>query len=166
MQVIELMGRIGELYGKISNSRNKYYMDFLQKFTDSQLDELWAETMHSHQKNTPPTIGELNRYSKCVTPVKVVNDDIRLSLDTIFNSELGQLSLEQGWSDSYRIYCQENGLPDQSDDTILMFQRSQEKAEVAMNSIKNSHNPFDQIILNMWQERGIKNQKQKERYLR
>ena len=169
MYTSELIANIQSLYKpKLNDDQIDFYMEYLEKFTFDQKKELWTLITENHCRMSPPTIGELQKYSVDVTPVKVVSNQFeRPSLETIFNSELGQISLNQGWSDSYRIYCEENGLPDQKDDDfILRMQRSQENATIAINSIKDSCNPYDKILLDMWNTRNKKNKMQKQKYLR
>lgn len=145
MQATDFILEIDDLYNPaLRQAQHKSYLEFLFKFADAQLDELWEATKVSHCLARPPTIGELNKYSKEVTPLQVVNTEqaeweqrARLKPDEIFATEIGQLSLKQGFSASYYIHCKEKGIPeDQGDNTLMEFQRGKYAAESAYDECK------------------------------
>ena len=144
MQLTNFIMNLNDLYKPpLTQAQQKHYSEYLMKYTDNQLDELWEATKETHCKISVPTIGELKKYSKDVTPLKVVNpaqleleERNRLTEQDIFSTPLGKLSLEKGFSASYYIHCKEKGIPDQGDYTLMEFQRGQYAAETAYEECK------------------------------
>lgn len=148
----------------LKQEQQPFYSEFLAKLTDNQLDELWDITMESHMRMSPPTIGELKKYSKDVRPVKVVTDAMleqeeinNLTDEQIFQTPLGRLSLAQGWADSYRIYCKAKGIPSQGDDMLLEFQKGKHRAEEAYKRVLEEADPFSNCLITLRKSMIAKN---------
>lgn len=174
MQVAEFIMNINDLYKPpLNQGQQKFYNQFLNRFTGNQLDELWELTMEKHLNTSAPTIGRLKEYSKEVTPVRVVNSEEQKKLDLknltdeeIFSTELGRLSLKQGWGDSYRITCRERGIPQQDDDDkiLLWFQKTQHNANMAVYDLRGKNDVFSKALMNFKNSMDEKNEGLKQEY--
>lgn len=149
MQTNQLITNLSDLYKPALNvGQIQFYSKFLYKFTDNQLDELWDITMETHCRTSPPTIGELKKYANGVTKVKVVVEKTELLTDEdIFSTRLGGFSLQQGWSHSYSVICQEEGIPPQDDETILEFQKAAHRASQAERYLSGKDDIFSKVLL-------------------
>jgi hypothetical protein len=155
----------------LKQEQQPFYSEFLAKLTDNQLDELWDITMESHMRMSPPTIGELKKYSKDVKPVKVVTDAMleqeqikNLTDEQIFQTPLGRLSLAQGWADSYRVYCKSRGIPLQGDDMLLEFQKGKHKAEEACKELVEEADPFSNCLITLYKSMRAKNEMWRQQF--
>jgi hypothetical protein len=172
MQITEFIMNINDLYKPALNvNQIKFYSQFLSSFTDKQLDELWSVTMESHTTSSPPAIGRLKEYTKQISSPKVINaEDAQeranrfLKDAEIFNTDLGRLSLRQGWADSYRVHCREKGIPSQGDDVLLEFQRGQQDANDAAFAIRNNRDPFSKALISFREDMVSKNEALKWKY--
>lgn len=166
MQLAELILNLNELYKPPLNaSQQTFYRKFLDKFTENQLEELWEITMETHMRMSPPTIGELNKYAKGVTKVKVVSQEYiemiqrrKLSDEEIFSTRIGKLSLAQGWANSYHDRCINKGIPEQTDKVILDFQQAQHRAELGHKDVKENYYPFSRDMISLRETMIEKNQ--------
>jgi hypothetical protein len=172
MQAIELVRNLNQLYKPALNEKQEgFYLEFLMRYTEDQLDELWFAAMHTHTVSAPPTIGRLKEYAKQVTPVRIISHEEierdavkRLTNEEIFATSLGKLSLVQGWADSYRMECKETGIPEQGDETLIKFQRGQSDANNAARELEGKTDIFSKTLLNMRKSMVIKNQFWKEEF--
>jgi len=166
MHLTELITNIVDLYKPALNTAQiKFYAQFLSRYTDSQLDELWDLTTEKHLTNSPPSIGRLKEYAKDVTPLKVVHKEADiLGSEEIFSTRLGKLSLLQGWSGSYLEVCSRDKIPEQTDDVLLEFQKAQHKADSYANELRDSKSPFDMSLVSLWDGMIARNKKLQEEY--
>lgn len=171
MQTAQFIMNLCYLYKpELKKEQQVFYSDFLQSFTENQLDELWTTTMESHLLSSAPSIGRLKEYAKNITKVRVVSladqkrEAIkRLTDEQIFSSELGRLSLKQDWSDSYYAYCKESGIPEQGDKMLLWFQKTANIAKQAADTL-DPKNMFDAVLLKLRATRQINNQYWEEKF--
>ena len=169
MQSYQLIKNLKDLYRPpLTESQEGFYMEFLSSYTDNQLDELWQVTMESHTYASTPTIGKLKEYAKQVTKLVVINTAEearkRLTDEDIFATHLGQLSLKQGWADSYRIVCRETGIPEQGDDVLLKFQQGQQNARDAERELGSMKGLFAKTLWNMRRAMVEKNLELREKH--
>ena len=171
MEVRDFIANINDLYKPaLNDGQMPFYSNFLAVYTDNQLEELWVCTMETHYATSAPSIGKLKEYAKTITKVRVVSqDDIekdrikKLTDEDIFSTELGRLSLAQGWADSYHVICKETGIPEQSDKIIIWFQRGKMDAENAARTL-DAKNPFDAALINLRKTGVVNNQYWKEEF--
>lgn len=144
MEKFKFIMNLRELYKPaLNDGQIPFYTDFLSQFSEEALDSLWNITIGDHCKNSPPSLGELTKYSKgikhSVTELyEFTKPDI--SEDEVFKTRLGRISLEQGWSNSYYLHCDEHGIPEQSDEMILKFQKDQQAAKTAHETLEPENN--------------------------
>ena len=150
----------------LNHGQQTFYKQFLDRYTDMQIDELWDITVEGHCRTSPPTIGELKKFAREVTPIKIVNseqqqqlDIKRLTEEVIFSTRLGKLSLKQGWAHSYLVTCRESGIPSQDDDVLLKFQQGQHDADMSVYNIQNNKDVFSRTLVRF---RNTMRQKNKE----
>lgn len=126
MRIFDFMRNINTLYKPAINQQQEaFYFDFLKRFSEPQLEELWTFIMQGHCRTSPPTIGEIKKYSNDVTPLKVIsNGEDRLTEEYILSTELGRLALTQGWASSYLVDCQRDGVPEQVDSIVYKYQKA------------------------------------------
>lgn len=171
MQTAQFIMNLCDLYKPaLKHEQQVFYSDFLQNFTENQLDELWTATMESHLLSSAPSIGRLKEYGKNITKVRVVSKEDqrkeainRLTDEQIFSSELGRLSLKQDWADSYYAYCKESGIPEQSDKMLLWFQKTANIAKQAADTL-DPKNMFDAVLLKLRVTRQKNNQYWEEKF--
>lgn len=168
MLTIELIQNINTLFKpKLMMQQERFYLEFLSRYTNNQLEELWNVTIESHLRTSPPTIGELKKYAKDLAPLIIINhEDIQKKLtdEEIFSTDLGRLSLQQGWARTYLMRCREKGIPDQSDKTLLAFQVMYQGGSDAALSIKDDTHSGSQSLMRLWQTMIQANLDLKEKY--
>ena len=172
MQSYQFITNINDLYKPPLNAgQQRFYQQFLQGYTDNQLDELWEVAMESHLHASPPSIGKLKEYAKSITAVKIVSqEDIEdqerrnLTDEDIFSTRLGRLSLKQGWADSYRIICRRRGIPEQTDSEILIFQKAQHEADKSIADLKVREDVFSTALVKFRESMKSKNESLKNQY--
>jgi hypothetical protein len=172
MRIDQFLMNLNDLYKPcLKQEQQPFYSEFLFKFTENQLEELWGVVMESHMRMSPPTIGELKKFSKDIKLVKVVSDyDIKqqqikqLTDEEIFNSEMGQLGLKEGWADTYRIYCKESGIPSYDYGLHLEFQKGQEAAKSAYQEMKEDIDVFSVALKGLRHSMLRKNKDWQEKY--
>ena len=169
MQTAELISNINDLYKPpLNQGQQGFYRQFLHRYTVNQLDELWSLTMESHCRMSAPTIGELKKYGKDVTRVKVVraaNEKDKITDEEVFATKLGQQSLRQGWANSYLLACREDKIPPQTDETVLKFQLGQHNAREAVRKLEEEdRTPYTKAYLSFWRVMKERNEELRERF--
>lgn len=167
MDVYELIKNINTLYKPaITEQGMKFYHEYLVDYTDKQRKELWSSIMTNHVKTTPPTIGELHKYSTTVLsgyqerPVAKKHPSDEEYLD----SYLGKIALKQGWAHSYIVHCMDKGVPPQNDETLLAFQKGQDAAARAYATLSED-NFFDKPLIELYKSMREKNERLKRNFI-
>lgn len=166
MQAFELTRNLNNLYKPGLNQKQEdFYLEFLNKFSPKQMDELWSITMQSHCRTSPPTIGELKKYSADVSKVRVLfKAEETLTDEQIFSSNLGKLSLKQGWGSSYLAECKKHGIGPQTDSEILRFQKAAHEAENLVKSLSGKKDHFSLALIKLRDSMRKNNQRLKEKF--
>lgn len=167
MRIDQFIDSLNLLYRPALNGgQMDIYAGFLSRYTENQLEELWVNTMEAHMYTSPPTIGKLGDYAKGITQMQVVNSENQKKLEfanltdeEIFSTRLGGFGLKQGFADSYRIWCRRKGIPPQTDEMLLWFQRSQHRADTAISELKKSDDldHFSKTLVNFRNTMNEKN---------
>lgn len=171
MQRYEFISNINQLYKPaLGDNQIPFYNDFLETFSDKFLDVLWETTMHSHVKTSPPSIGELNKYSVGIVIASEEKEKREQEAKPVYTEEmflgtrLGKLALKQGWASSYVIYCQDNGIPKQDDDMLLYFQKAQDDAKRGFETLSESDG-WDRALIKLYNSMREKNAEYQAKYL-
>jgi len=166
MYYYEFVNNLNQLYKpSLTGDQMPFYNTFLQGYSERFLDILWESTMQMHLKTSVPSIGELNKYSAGITiaserpvPQKMLTDE------EILDTQLGRLSLRQGWASSYVFYCQERGIPSQDDDMLLYFQKAQDDAKRGFETLSESDG-WDRPLIKLYNSMREKNAEYQAKYL-
>lgn len=170
MQSYQFIKNLNDLYKPpLNQGQQPFYGQFLGDYSDNQLDELWDIVMDGHCRTSPPTIGELKKFAKEVTPIKIVNSEQQeaiksLTEEDIFSTRLGRFSLKQGWASSYLITCQESGVPLQGDDVLLKFQQGKSDADTEAFYLEGKEDLFARAWLRLRKSMNEKNKYWKDKY--
>jgi len=158
MQSYQFIKNINDLYKPALNpAQQPFYADFLDKYTDNQLDELWSYAMNNHCRTSPPTIGELGKFAQNVTPTRNISPELQkkieiqnLTEEDIFSTQLGRQALREGWACSYLVTCQEKGIISQTEEVATWFQKKSHAAEKAAYSLDGKNDPFSKGLKKLW----------------
>ncbi len=169
MEHYQFIMNLNKLYKPALNDQQiPFYNEYLKHFCEEYLEQLWDNTVRKHTKSSPPPIGELTKYGESIriekklTPSQI--EERRKPTDAkIFSTELGKIGLSQGWAHSYLLHCEEKGIPEQNDDTILHFQRCQENAKRAFETLSED-NQFDKSLIKFYHSMREKNAMLKEKF--
>lgn len=168
MHTRTLIANLRDLYKPtLNDAQVRFYAVFLERYTANQLGELWNIVVDNHLRTSPPSIGELKKYANDVSKLKIVNtkdEKAELTEEEVFATELGKLSIAQGWSRSYLLHCRESDIPKQTDEVLMGFQKAKMDAESAAEGIKDNPDPISKALFSMWRTMIAKSKELEQKF--